>query len=122
MRTISGRLEKLEKILAFLVAKEDERGAASLRARLRGLAKRVGEPVVARLEKFLEEVGPGRFHTELIRVQLSAHGFVQGPKESLAETCARALGISPLELRVRLVQGKLGLESLRGSNESRTAR
>jgi hypothetical protein len=82
-----------------------------LRAKLRLLAGHVGEPLVAQLERLLEEVGPNRFHAELIRAYLSADGFVQGPLESLAETLTRALGIGMRELRARIQQGQFGLVS-----------
>jgi hypothetical protein len=111
MRTISRRLEKLEARFAPLVETLDESRAADLRAKLRLLAGHVGEPLVAQLERLLEEVGPNRFPAELIRAYLSADGFVQAPNESLAETLTRALGIGMRELRSRIQQGQLGLVS-----------
>jgi hypothetical protein len=111
MRTISRRLEKLEARFAPLVETKDERRAADLRAKLHLLVGHVGEPLVAQLERLLEEVGPNRFPAELIRAYLSADGFVQGPHESLAETLTRALGIVMRELRSRIQQGQLGLVS-----------
>ena len=44
---------------------------------------------------------------DTIRELLSAAGFAQEPTESLAETMARALGITCRELRVRMSQGRL---------------
>lgn len=109
MRTISRRLEKLEKTLAFLVEEQDDGGAARIRAWIRGLATQVGDPVVEQLEKFLDEVGPEGFHLELIRGHLIAHGFPQHPNESLAETMSRAAGIAPVELKARLREGRTGM-------------
>ena len=111
MRTINKRLEKLEARFAPLAETLDESRAAHLRAKLRLLVGRVGEPLVAQLESLLEEVGPNRFHAELIRANLSAYGSVQTPHESLAETLARALGIGMRKLRARIQQGQLGLVS-----------
>lgn len=37
--------------------------------------------------------------TLLLASRLAAMGFVRGPNESLAETTARAFGITPRELR-----------------------
>ena len=70
MRTISRRLEKLEARFAPLAATLNESRAADLRAKLRLLAGRVEEPLVAQLERLLEEVGPNRFHAEFIRAYL----------------------------------------------------
>ena len=111
MRTINKRLEKLEARFAPLAATLDESRTADLRAKLRLLAGHVGEPLVAQLERLLEEVGPKRFHAQLIRAYLSTYGIVQGPLESLAETLTRVLGIGMRELRARIQQGQLGLVS-----------
>ena len=44
----------------------------------------------------------------IIKGWLAAWGVVPGPKESLAETTARAMGISVKELRSRLLLGAYG--------------
>jgi hypothetical protein len=44
-----------------------------------------------------------------IREALAAAGFVAGPVESLAEVCARAMGITCLELRSQLERRAAGL-------------
>jgi hypothetical protein len=49
---------------------------------------------------------------ETIRTLLRVNNFQQGPKESLAETFARFLGISPRELENRLTQRACGNESV----------
>jgi hypothetical protein len=49
---------------------------------------------------------------EKILMLLRANNFQQGPKESLAETFARFLGISPRELDNRLAQRAYGNESV----------
>ena len=50
---------------------------------------------------------PGTSAIETIRELLSAAGIVREANESLAETTARALGITCRELRVRMCQGRL---------------
>jgi hypothetical protein len=47
--------------------------------------------------------------TDRLRGALAAHGFVPGPLESLAEVCARAMGITCPELRARLGRRAAGL-------------
>ena len=108
MRTISRRPEKLEARFAPLAETEHGRRAADLHASLRRLAGHLGEPLVAQLEGLLEEIGPDQFHNELLRAELIANGFVQGPNESLADTVGRALGIGMKELKVCVVQGRVG--------------
>src|SRR5262245_49067366 len=48
-------------------------------------------------------VEPCRAPVAELAAKLAARGFVRGPNESLAETLARALGISCQELRSRLM-------------------
>jgi hypothetical protein len=58
-----------------------------------------------RLEKRFPPSAPapsGLSVAEQIAEGLARIGFVRGEKESLAETFARFLGITPLELRARL--------------------
>jgi hypothetical protein len=109
MRTIDKRLEKLERTFAPLAGDKTDNQAADLRARIRRSASSIGQPAAAELEKLLDEVGPQRFHTELHRAHLIAHGFVQNTNESLAETTCRAAGISPEELKARMFEGKAGM-------------
>lgn len=109
MRTISKRLEKLERTFAPIAEDEADNQAADLRARIRLSAPSIGQPVAAELEKLLDEVGPQRFHTELHRAHLIAHGFVQGANESLAETTCRAAGISSEDLKARMFEGRSGM-------------
>ena len=45
---------------------------------------------------------------EAARGYLSDHGFVQSGNESLAQTMARALGISTHELTVCIADGRIG--------------
>jgi hypothetical protein len=48
-----------------------------------------------------QQIG-GQSPVEKLRANLHAQGIEQGPKESLAETTARALGISCAELKAQL--------------------
>jgi hypothetical protein len=66
------------------------------------------------LEQISVRRASGRHHAktgasaiEAIRTLLCATGFEQEPQESLAETTARALGISCRDLRNRLSEGRL---------------
>jgi hypothetical protein len=47
--------------------------------------------------------------TDRLRIALGGAGFTAGPVESLAEVCARAMGITCLELRARLERRAAGL-------------
>ena len=110
MRTLTRRLEKLEKTLAPLVVNKTD-DAADLRASIRHSAKDIGQPLAAQLEELLDEIGPYQFQLELHRAYLLAHGFVQDPvRESLAGTTCRAAGIRPEELRARMSEGRSGME------------
>jgi hypothetical protein len=109
MRTISRRLEKLEKVFARVAKSEDTWGSmAEFRDQLLRLAKQRGEPSVAGLREELEQLGPSGLWREAARGYLSDHGFVQSRSESFAETMARALGISTHELRVCIAEGRIG--------------
>ncbi len=109
MRTISKRLEKLERTFAPIAEDQADNQAADLRARIRCSAPSIGQPAAAELEKLLDEIGPQRFHTDLHRAHLIAHGFVQDTNESLAETTCRAAGISSEELKARMFEGRSGM-------------
>jgi hypothetical protein len=54
-----------------------------------------------------EQRESGTSAVDTIRELLSIAGIAQEPNESLAETTARALGITCRELRVRMSQGRL---------------
>jgi hypothetical protein len=66
---------------------------------------------IARIEKALPK--PARERVEpaapLIAAWLAARGFLPGPNESLAETWARAMGISSRQLRAELHLRAAGL-------------
>jgi hypothetical protein len=47
--------------------------------------------------------------TDRLQVALAGAGFTAGPLESLAEVCARAMGITCLELRALLERRAAGL-------------
>ena len=51
--------------------------------------------------------------TEKLAEWVAAMGFVREPNESLAETTARAMGISSQELRAKLQQRAAGVSALR---------
>ncbi len=55
-------------------------------------------------------MGPSGLCREVVRDYLAGHGYEQEPKESLAETTARALGIDMRELRFCIQEGRLGRE------------
>jgi hypothetical protein len=109
MRTITKRLETLEKTFAPLVKEEDRWGGmAEIRDELLRQAAERGEPFVSELRQELEAMGPLRLWTEVARGVLKDHGFEQEPSESFAQTMARALGINTDELRVHMDHGTLG--------------
>ena len=66
------------------------------------------KPIIRRLQKLEQRLPPpapalsGPPVHELIADGLARAGFARGENESLAETLARCLGITPRELRVRL--------------------
>ena len=71
-------------------------------------AEQRGEPSVGELTEELEQLGPSGLWREAARGYLSDHGFVQSRSESLAQTMARALGISTHELRICIADGRIG--------------
>ena len=71
---------------------------ATLKRRLDRLERRIPEPALPPTESALP----------IIKGWLAAWGVVQEGKESLAETTARAMGISVKELRSRLFLGAYG--------------
>lgn len=122
MRTISRRLEKLEKIIAPTVEKDDGWGSmAPLREQLLRQAQERGEPFVADMKKQLDAMGPLGLWSELARVHLGDHGFVQQGTESFAETMCRALGIGSSELRVSIQEGRLGRDLVNRFGGAKTA-
>jgi hypothetical protein len=66
---------------------------------------------LARIEKALPKPVPARAESPapLIAARLAAMGVERLPTESLAETWARALGISCGQLRAQLERGSAGL-------------
>jgi hypothetical protein len=109
MRVISRRLIKLEKVFARVAESATEWGSmAKFRDRLLQLAEQRGEPTVAELREELEQLGPAGLWRETARGYLSDRGFVQSGNESLAQTMARALGISTHELRVCIAGNRIG--------------
>jgi len=109
MKTICRRLQKLEKTLVPAVAAGIEWGSlAGVRDKLLRLAGHQGSAAVAQLRTELDELGPAGLWRETVRQHLREHGVVQGDNESLADTTARALGITNQELRAHLVQGTIG--------------
>jgi hypothetical protein len=69
----------------------------------------------------LEQLGPLGLWREAARGYLSDHGFVQSGSKILAETMARALGISTHELRVCIAEGRIGSALLDRFREPRRA-
>src|SRR5260370_26585132 len=118
MRALSRRLEKLEKVLARVAKSEDTWGSmAEFRDRLLQLAEQRDAPSIAALREELERIGPSGLWFETARGYLCDHGFVQSGNESLAQTMARALGISTHDLRICIADGRIGsalLERFRG--------
>jgi hypothetical protein len=109
MKAISRRLANLEKVFAPAVENEDRWGSmAEFRDDLLHQAEQRGEPSVADLREELEQLGPLGLWRETTRCYLSDHGFVQSEKESFAETLARALGINTDELRICIVENRIG--------------
>ena len=70
-------------------------------------AEHQGSAAVAQLTSELDKLGPTGFWRETVRCHLQERGFVQQGNESFAETIARALGISILELKAYLMQGSI---------------
>jgi hypothetical protein len=71
-------------------------------ARLRKLEDRYGAAITARRQQ------DGPSGTDVLTGILARFGIVPGPNESLAETTARAMGISSQELRAELQQRAFG--------------
>jgi hypothetical protein len=67
---------------------------------------------IAELERAIAKVAaptaPGQSPALLLASRLAAMGIERGPNESLAETTARALGISPRELRAEFQRRAAG--------------
>src|SRR6266446_9367584 len=101
-------VKKLEAIFAPRVKRESWGEMAKFRDQLLRLAEQRGTTPVAQLKEELDAMGPTGLWCEAVRSYLRDHGFAQDPSESLAETTARALGIDGSELRIWMVQGRLG--------------
>lgn len=117
-RTICSRLQKLEKTLVPAVAGAKWGNLADVRDKILRLAGHRGPAAVAELKIELDAMGPAGLWIETVRLHLQEHGFVQGSNESLADTTARALGISNQELTAHLMHGTIGkalLERFAGS-------
>jgi hypothetical protein len=109
MRKIVNRLEKLELVFARVAASATIWGGmAAVRDRLLQLAEQRDAPSAAALREELERLGPVWLWRETVRGYLSDHGFVQSGNESLAQTMARALGISAHELRICIAENRIG--------------
>jgi hypothetical protein len=109
MRKIVNRLEKLEMIFARVAASVTLWGGmAKFRDRLLLLAEQRDALSVAALREELDRLGPAGLWRETARGYLCEHGFVQSGNESLAQTMARALGISTHELRNCIAENRVG--------------
>jgi hypothetical protein len=109
MKTISKRLQTLERLLAPRVENEEHWGSlASVRDEIVCHAERLSESYGAAIRAELDALGPAGLWRETVRSFLADHGFVQSGAESLAETMARALNIGTDELRLRIAQGQIG--------------
>ena len=109
MRTIDRRLVKLERIFARVADSGTVWGSmAKFRDRLLQLAEHSGASTIAAFREELERLGPAGLWLEAARGYLSDHGFAQSGNESLAQTMARALGISTHELKVCIAQDRIG--------------
>ena len=71
-------------------------------ARIRKLENRYGAAINARRQQ------DGPSGTDVLTGILARFGIARGPNESLAETTARAMGISSQQLRTELQQRALG--------------
>jgi hypothetical protein len=122
MRKIVNRLEKLEKVFARVAASATIWGSmAKFRDSLLQLAEKKDPQSVAELRVELERLGPGGLWRETARGYLRDHGFVQSGNESLAQTMARALGISTHELRNCIAENRVGAALLEKFREARIA-
>ena len=104
--TIKRRIEELETTLARSVETAKDTLLEAVRTRIRGLAKIVGKETAAQAEYYLNKLGPEEFTKQTIKGALQGHGIERRPNESLAETMARAMGITSSELKVRLQRGE----------------
>ena len=109
MKIISKRLLKLERVLAHPATDVGWGGMAHTRDEVLHLAAATwSESSVAELKRQLDELGPDGLWLEGVRSYLRDHGFVQSSDESLAETTARALGITTPEPAACIAQGRTG--------------
>jgi len=122
MRKIVNRLEQLEQVFARVAASATIWGSmAAVRDRLLQIAEERDPPSLATLREELERLGPAGLWLETARGYLCDHEFVQSGNESLAQTMARALGISTHELRICIAEGRIGsalLERFRGAENT----
>jgi hypothetical protein len=120
MKTTSKRLQKLERMFAPRVDKEDDWGSmAGVRDEILNRAEQSGESCGSEIRNVLDKLGPAGLWRETVRSLLADHGFVQAGNESFAETVARSLDIGTDELRVCIAQGQIGsalLERFGGLN------
>ncbi len=100
---------------------EGDQQTADFRDELLRLAEPRGEPPVGKLRQQLEQLGPSGLWCETARGYLYDHAFIQSGNESLAQTMARALGISTHELRVCIAEGQIGSALLERFREPRIA-
>jgi len=120
MKTISKRLQTLERLLAPRVEKEDHWGnMAGVRGEILHLAEQSGESHAFEIRMELDALGPVGLWCQTVRSLLAGHGFVQTGEESFAETMARALNIGTDELRIRIAQGQIGSALLERFGEVR---
>ena len=104
--TIKRRLENLEATLARSVETAKDTLLDAIRASIRGLVRIVGKESATQAERYLDELGPEEFTKQTIKGVLQGHGYERRPNESLAETMARAMGITSSELKARLQRGE----------------
>jgi len=120
MKTISKRLQTLERLLAPRLEKGDHLGnMADMRKDLLHLAEQSGESHAFQIRMELDALGPVGLWCQTVRGLLADRGFVQTGEESLAETMARALNIGTDELRIRIAQGRIGSALLERFGEVR---
>src|ERR1035438_1797048 len=79
-------------------------GGADMHSRLKFRIDRVEKAIA----KVLKPAVVGESPALLLASRLAAMGFERGPNESLAETTARAMGISPRELRAEFQRRAAG--------------
>ena len=109
MKTISRRLQKLERSFAYPARGGYEWGAlARFRDEIVGRAEQVGAVYGSEIRAELEQLGPAGLLRETARSVLADHGFIQSADESFAETMARAFGIDTDQLRILIAHGQIG--------------